>query len=480
MTADRRVELVVLGGGPGGYAAAIRAAQLGVSTLLVEEAHLGGVCLNEGCVPSKALIHHAAEAISDVARGLIGDLVVSDRFATSRQERVAIIDRLRSGVQALLRSNGVEVLAGRGTIVDLHMLRVDSGGNTIDVHFDDLIVATGSQAVVPAGLEIDGQFVLTARQVLELELRPSRAVVVGGGYIGLELAGALSGFGTEIIVVEATDRLLMGIEPMLAEHLTASLRAQQIDIRFNTRVAGAADGQVTVTGPRGGETLDADIVIVAVGRAPRTSNIGLDVVGVTVEPSGHIAVDVRMSTGVPHVWAIGDVTPGPALAHRAMAQGRVAAEAIAGIASQYRPAAVPAVVFTTPEIATVGLSIGEALERGIDAQQVQFPLAANARALTLDADGFGLLVFDASSELVLGAHLIGPGVGEMIGAVTLAIEMGAVLDDLAGTIFPHPTVSEIFGELADVALGLPTHVAPASGRSARSRSGSHAASATHV
>ena len=445
--------------------AAIRAAQLGVSTLLVEEAHLGGVCLNEGCVPSKALIHDAGEAGLDVALGLINELEVSQRFATSHKERAAIIDRLRTGVSALLRSNGVEVLAGRGTIVGARTLRVDTGGDIVSVQFDDLIVATGSRAVVPACLEVDGQFVLSAREVLELELRPSRAVVVGGGYIGLELAGALSGFGTEVVVVEAMDRLLPGVEPMLAEHLAESMRAKQIGIRLNTRVVGVKDGNVTVKSPDGEEVIDADIVILAVGRSPRTSDIGLDVVGVSIGPSGHIDVDDRLSTGVPHVWAIGDVTPGPALAHRAMAQGRTAAEAIAGNVAVYQPAAVPAVVFTTPEIATVGLRLDEALERGIDAQQVQFPLAANARGLTLGADGFGLLVYDVSSELVLGAHLIGPGVGEMIGTATLAIEMGAVLDDLAGTIFPHPTVSEIFGELADGALGLPTHVAPTRRRS---------------
>lgn len=460
MTADRHAGLVVLGGGPGGYVAAIRAAQLGVSTLLVEEAHLGGVCLNEGCVPSKALIHDAAEAGLDARLGLIDELEVSLRFAASHEERAVIIDRLRTGVAALLRSNGVEVLAGRGTIVGENTLCVDSGGGIISIHFDDLIVATGSRAVVPAGLEVDGRFVLTARELLELELRPSRAVVVGGGYIGLELAGALSGFGTEIVVVEAMDRLLPGVDPMLVDHLAERMRAAQIEIRVSTRVVQIEEGKVVVSGPEGDEILETDVVIVATGRAPRTSDIGLDVAGVNVGPSGHIDVDDRLSTGVSHVWAIGDVTPGPALAHRAMAQGRIAAEAIARNVVTYRPAAVPAVVFTTPEIATVGLRLDEALDRGIDARQVQFPLAANARGLTLGADGFGLLVYDGPSGLVLGAHLIGPGVGEMISTATLAIEMGAVLDDLAGTIFPHPTVSEIFGELADGALGLPTHIAP--------------------
>ncbi|MGZ0192656.1 MAG: dihydrolipoyl dehydrogenase [Acidimicrobiales bacterium] len=460
MNTDRPRELVVLGGGPGGYVAAIRAAQLGVATTLVEEANLGGVCLNEGCVPSKALIHDADEVQHDLELGLIDDDQRAMRFAASKANRGATIGRLRQGVAGLLRANGVETVTGRGTLADAHTMRVVDGENVTRLRFDELIVATGSEALVPPGMDVDGKFVLTARDILELDERPGRAVVVGGGYIGLELACALQRFGTEIVVVEATERILAGIEPLLAEHLGSRLEQDGIDVRLNTTLVEVSERSVLVHDQNGDTVIDTDAVVVAVGRRPRTSGIGLEHAGVVPNATGHLDVDDQLRTAVGHIRAIGDVTNGPALAHRAMAQGRAAAASIANRPGTYRPAAVPAVVFTTPEIATVGLRLDEALGRGVDARQVRFPLAANARGLTLGGDGFGLLVHEVRTGLVLGAHLLGPGVGELIGTATLAIEMGAVIEDLAGTIFPHPTISEVFGELADEALGLPTHAVP--------------------
>ena len=460
MSTDRTRELVVLGGGPGGYVAAIRAAQLGVATTLVEEAHLGGVCLNEGCVPSKALIHDADVVHHDQELGLIDDGQRAMRFAASKVIRQAMIDRLRQGVAGLLRANGVETVTGRGTIVDAHTMRVVDGDKVTRLRFDELIVATGSEPLIPPGMEVDGEFVMTARDVLALDDRPDSAVIVGGGYIGLELASALRRFGTEIVVVEASDRILSGVEPLLAVHLGSRLEQDGINVRLNTTVVAVSERTVVLRDPNGDSIIEADAVVVAVGRRPRTSGIGLEHVGVVPNATGHLEVDEQLRTAVRHIRAIGDVTSGPALAHRAMAQGRTAAASVANRPGAYRPAVVPAVVFTTPEIATVGLRLDEALERALDARQVRFPLAANARGLTLGGDGFGLLVYEVGTGLVLGVHLIGPGVGEMIGTATLAIEMGALIEDLAGTIFPHPTISEVFGELADEALGLPTHVVP--------------------
>jgi dihydrolipoamide dehydrogenase len=460
MSTDRTQELVVLGGGPGGYVAAIRAAQLGVATTLVEEANLGGVCLNEGCVPSKALIHDADGVHHDRELGLIDDGQSAMRFAESKATRQATIDRLRQGVAGLLRANGVETVTGRGTIVDAHTMRVVDGDKVTRLRFDELIVATGSEPLVPPAMEVDGEFVMTARDVLALDEGPDRAVVVGGGYIGLELASALRRFGTEIVVVEASDRILSGIEPLLAAHLGSRLEQAGINVRLNTTLVAISDRTVVLRDSNGDSTVEADAVVVAVGRRPRTSGIGLEHVGVVPNATGHLEVDEQLRTAVGHIRAIGDVTSGPALAHRAMAQGRAAAASVANRPGAFRPAAVPAVVFTTPEIATVGLRLDEALERALDARQVRFPLAANARGLTIGGDGFGLLVHEVGTGLVLGVHLIGPGVGEMIGTATLAIEMGALIEDVAGTIFPHPTISEVFGELADEALGLPTHAVP--------------------
>ncbi|MDG2260892.1 MAG: FAD-dependent oxidoreductase, partial [Actinomycetota bacterium] len=293
-----------------------------------------------------------------------------------------------------------------------------------------------------------------------LDDRPDRVVVVGGGYIGLELASALRRVGTELVVVEASDRILSDVEPLLAAHLGSRLEQDGIDLRLNTMSVAVSERTVVLRDPNGDSIVEADALVVAVGRRPRTSGIGLEHIGVVPNATGHLEVDEQLRTAVSHIRAIGDVTSGPALAHRAMAQGRTAAASVANRPGAYRPAVVPAVVFTTPEIATVGLRLDEALERALDARQVRFPLAANARGLTLGGDGFGLLVHEVGTGLVLGVHLIGPGVGEMIGTATLAIEMGALIEDLAGTIFPHPTISEVFGELADEALGLPTHVVP--------------------
>lgn len=452
-------DLVVLGGGPGGYVAAIRAAQLGVDCVLVEAGDLGGVCLNEGCVPSKALIHDSVEVAGDSTLGLLDDARRGERFAASLTHREKVIRQLRTGVGALLQANRVRVVSGTGSFRTPGELDV-VGGSATGVSFRRAIVATGSQAVIPEPLVADGRFVVTAREVLGLSSLPSKVHVVGAGYIGLELASALTGFGVDVTVVEATDRMLVGVDADVTRHLRRRLTAAGIDVRLETVVASAGEGRICLRDANGTSEHATDLVVVAAGRTPRSAGLGLETIGLGCTASGHIDVDEQLRTAVANVFAVGDVTPGPALAHRAMSQGRVAAEVIAGHSVRFQPAAIPAIVFTTPEVAVVGLRLDEALDRGLDAEQFRFPLTANARALTTGTDGFGLIVHERSSGLVLGVHLIGDGVGELISTATLAIEMGAVVEDLAGTIFPHPTLSEMFGELADGALGRAIHTLP--------------------
>lgn len=457
MNEASHTDLVVLGGGPGGYVTAIRSAQLGLRTVLIEELHLGGVCLNEGCVPSKALIHDA-RALANQA-GFEDDSPVQ-RFAQSFDARQPTMKKLRAGVGSLLARNQVRRVDGTGTFVDRGLIETTGPDGAETIHFGAAVIATGSNPIVPSDLQYDGEFVVTAREVLALRELPSKVVIIGGGYIGLELATALVRFGVHVTVIEATDRLLPVVDEALASHLQRTIVADGIDVRPSTTATGAADGIVHIHDATGPGEVRTDLVVVAVGRRPRTSNIGLDALGLDTTDSGHLEVDSSLRTSVGGIFAVGDVTPGPALAHRAMAQGKVAAEVAAGQAAVFDPAGIPAVVFTTPEIATVGLTLAEATDKGIDASQARFPLAATARGLSLGTDGFGLLVFDQETEFVLGVHLIGPGVGELIGIGALALEMGSRVDDLAALILPHPTMSELYGELGDIASGHPIHVPP--------------------
>lgn len=458
----RAHSVTVIGGGPGGYVAALRAAALGLAVTLVERDTLGGTCLNVGCVPSKALLHaaeqrrHAAHAPAGV-----GLTVGPVDMAAVQGWKSGIVERLRGGVAGLLKGAGVDVVRGAARLEGLGQVLVDGQDGPRSIVSDAVILATGSSPIRIDALPVDGRRIMSSTEALELQHVPDHVAIVGAGYIGLELATALHGFGAKVTVLEASDRVLPGVHEAAANIVADALVASGVDIRLGARVEGDDGRELRLRGASGElETLRVDCVVVAVGRRPRSDDLGLETVGIVPGPSGAIVVDDWCRTTASGVYAIGDLTPGPALAHRASAQGELVAEHLAGGEVAFTPAAVPAVVYTAPEIATVGLTLEEAEASGAAAQEHRFSFAGNARALVHgDARGVAYVVSDPNNGRILGLHLVGDGVGELIATGAVALEMGAVLDDLGDTILPHPTVSEVIREAVAVARGRPLHAA---------------------
>ena len=451
------LDLLVVGGGPGGYVAALRAAQLGRQVTLID-AHgpdgLGGACVRVGCIPSKALIE-AAQTVNAVAHGSAVGIDGSVTFDMGRWQnaRKKIVDDLNSGVHGLLRAAGVDVRTGH-----FRFTRPDQGvwqtpeGQAAYAEFESAIIATGSRPVELTPLPRDRIRVLDSTDALALSTVPEAVAVIGGGYIGVELGTALAKLGSHVTIVEALDRLLPGMDPVVAEPVTKRLRALGVDILLGAH-AEDDDGRVlTVSTEAGEQCLEVDAVIVAVGRRPNTDDLGLDRLGVTPGPDGLLPVkpDRRITS---QVAAIGDITPGAALAHKASAEGLVAAEALSGHRVEFAPAAIPAVVFSDPEVAVAGLASDVQGTR-----TARFPVSASGRAATLGTrEGFAQLVVD-DSDVVVGAQVVAPHAADLIGELVLAIEMCTSLRDLALTVHPHPTMSEVWMEAAHVGLNQPMHV----------------------
>ena len=454
--------LLVIGGGPAGYVAAIRAAQLGIPTTLVEGEYLGGTCLNVGCIPSKALIHAAGElakAREFAARSPLGISVQSPAIDIARTVRWkdGIVKRLTGGVEALLRKSGANVVRGWARIADGKRVEVETAKGPARIHCEHLLLAAGSQEVELPGLAFGGA-VVSSTQALSPESIPKRLVVVGAGYIGLELGIAYRKLGAEVAVVEALDRVLPAYDEELAKPVAASLKRLGIEVYAAHSVQGLAPGGggVRVRSAKADETmLPGDRVLVAVGRRPRTAGWGLESLHLDMDGRA-VRIDEQCRTSMRNVWAIGDLTGEPMLAHRAMAQGEMVAEIISGKRRRFSPAAIPAVCFTDPEIVTAGLSPREAGEGCISAQ---FPFSANGRAMTLEsADGFVRVVARRDDHLVVGWQAVGAGVSELATAFSQSLEMGARLEDVAGTIHAHPTLGEAVQEAALRALGHALHV----------------------
>ncbi|NHN45997.1 dihydrolipoyl dehydrogenase [Halostella sp. JP-L12] len=469
-------DVLVIGAGPGGYVAAIRAGQLDLDVTLVEKDAYGGTCLNYGCIPSKAMITAADvahEAGNAEEMGIHADPAVD--LSAMVDWKDGVVDQLTGGVEKLNKANGVNLIEGRAEFADENSVRVAHGGEgqgSETIEFEHAIIATGSTPIEIPGFSFDDEPVLDSRQALALDELPERMVVVGAGYIGMELSTVFAKLGTEVTVVEMLDSALPGYESDLARPVKKRAEELGIDFHFGQtatgweetddgiRVSTEAVEEEAAAEADGGATaeFDADKVMVAVGRRPVTDTLNLEAAGVETNDDGFIETDDRARTNKSHVYAVGDVAGEPMLAHKGSKEGQVAAEVIAGEPAALDYQAVPAAVFTDPEIATVGLTEEEAEEEGFDPAVGEFPFRASGRALTTgDSEGFVRVVADEGSGFLLGAQIVGPEASELIAELGLAIEMGATLEDVAATIHTHPTLAEAVMEACENALGHAIH-----------------------
>lgn len=459
---SKETDVVVVGAGPGGYAAAFMSADLGMKTMLVDkEENPGGVCLYRGCIPSKALLH-AAKIISEAKEAEAIGLTFSDPtidLNKLRDWKNDVIGRLTGGLGQLRKARKVEHVRGTATFLDANTLRLEGQSETI--RFKYCILATGSRPVIPGPLQIGSERVMSSTEALELPDIPDRLLVVGGGYIGLELGTVYASLGSKVTVVEMQSGLLPGADRDLVRVLSRNIDNIMHEVLLNTRVVEMVD-----TGDAVRVTLDPervenfDRVLISVGRRPNTESLGLENTKIQIDSHGFVKCDTQGRTAEPHIFAIGDISGQPMLAHRATHQGRLAAEVIHGSKATFEPHAIPAVVFTDPELGWTGITEDEAKRDGIAHKVARFPWAASGRSLTLGrSDGLTKLVLDPQTERILGAGIVGPGAGELLAEATLAIEMAATAEDLSLTIHAHPTLSETVMEAADVFFGKSTHVA---------------------
>ncbi|MFX3635212.1 MAG: dihydrolipoyl dehydrogenase [Candidatus Pristimantibacillus sp.] len=458
------IDTLVIGAGPGGYVAAIRAAQLGQNVLVVEREHVGGVCLNVGCIPSKALISasHQYESIEHASAFGITASDVKVDWNKVQDFKNGIVKKLTGGVASLLKANKVQYFSGEVMFINENEARVFNDQEAPRYRFKNCIIATGSRPIELKAFPFSKRIV-SSTGALSLPEIPKSVIVIGGGYIGIELGQMYSKFGTKVTVIEGGDAILPGFDKDMSSIVAKKLKGTKVDIVTGAMAQSAeqTDKDVTLTYKVGDkeEKVTADYLLVTVGRRPNTDgDLGLELAGVKVSDRGLIEVDGQCRTSNANIFAIGDIIAGPALAHKAMYEGRVAAEVISGLPSVIDYKCVPAVCFSDPECASVGYSEKEAKDKGYKTKVGKFPFAINGRAMSLNAtEGFVKLVADAETGLVLGAQIVGYEASNMIAELGLAIEMGATLEDVALTIHAHPTLGEIVLDAAEVALGHPIH-----------------------
>jgi dihydrolipoamide dehydrogenase len=460
-----KTEIVVVGAGPGGYAAAFYAADLGKKVILIErDPRLGGVCLNRGCIPSKALLHAAhtvTSARESEHRGITFANPTID-VTKLRAWKESILTRLAGGIAQLAKMRGVQVINGRGYFEDSRTLRVETDQGQQFIQYEKAIIAVGSKSAMPKAFDLGNPRVMTSREALDIEDIPENLLVIGGGYIGMELGTVYASLGSKVVLVEALDTILAGADPDLARPVIAHAKKAFKEIRLKTKVGKMATSgkQIKVEFDLDGQKKEElyDRVLVAVGRSPNAEDLGLENTKVSFDDKGFIHVDEKQQTTDPSIFAIGDIAGGILLAHKASKEARIAVEVIVGEDSAFSQITIPAVVFTDPELAWCGLTESEAKAKGIEVAVAKFPWAASGRALSFDRpDGLTKLIIDPDSERILGVGIVGTGAGELIAEGVLAVEMGATAKDLALTVHPHPTLSETLMEAAEAFYGHATH-----------------------
>ncbi|WP_461218394.1 dihydrolipoyl dehydrogenase [Lapidilactobacillus salsurivasis] len=459
------LETVVIGAGPGGYVAAIHAAELGQKVTVIEREYVGGVCLNVGCIPSKALInagHRLQEARDASAFGISKTDATIDFAKTQDWKQHQVVERLTGGVRMLFKKHKIDLIEGDAFLKDDHSLRVIKSDSAQTYTFKNLIIATGSRPVEIKGFKFEKR-VVDSTGGLNLPEVPKELVVIGGGYIGSELAGAYANLGAHVTILEGTPSILPNFDQDMVKLVLDSFKKRGVTVITKAMAQSATnfDDHVEIKYEVNGqtETIKADYVMVTVGRRPNTNDMGLEQAGVTVGERGLLPVDNQGRTNKPNIYAIGDIVAGAALAHKASYEGKVAAEAISGKPAAVDYRAMPAVCYTDPELASTGLTLKEAKAAGYDAKSDKFPFMANGRAISLNAtEGFVKLISNKADGTLLGAQIAGSGASDLISELTLAVEGGMNITDIALTIHPHPTLSEAIMDAADVAEGFPTNI----------------------
>jgi dihydrolipoamide dehydrogenase len=468
--AEHQVDAVVIGAGPGGYHAAIRLAQLGKSVICVDRDEVGGVCLNWGCIPTKALLH-VGEVIRHIehadAIGLKVPKADVDREGVAKF-KTEVVNANVGGVKTLFKGNGVQFIYGDASFKDPNTVVVKTKEGTSDtIKAQSVVIATGSAPIDVKAWPRDGEYIINSDDAVQVKRIPKTMLIVGGGVIGLEFATVYTRVGAKVLVIEALPQILTGTDLEISKTLGRILKKQGIEIMLDTKVGKIEKSGKIVKATFNGEgtngkdeTREFDMVLVAVGRRPVTDTLKLAAAGLATDDKGFIAVDAQCRTKVPNIFAIGDVTGQPLLAHRAMKQGVVAAEVISGDKSAaFDPVAVPNCVYTDPEVATIGLSEEEAKAKGYEVRIGKFPLAASGRARTMnESDGLVKLVADAKTDALLGMHIVAPQAESLIGEGVMALEMGATLEDIGLSVHPHPTLTESIMDAAEAAHGKAIHI----------------------
>lgn len=465
MSTTKKADLVVIGAGPGGYVAAIRAAQSDLDVICIDKEFLGGVCLNWGCIPSKAMIHASSTVEGASKAAEMGITMTAEVDMPKLKEwKDGVVNRLTGGIGELFKRYGVQAVFGEATFLGPNKIQVEGKDGPLTIETKRTIIATGARVVQLPGMEVDGEHFLSAREALDLTEIPKHLLVIGGGIVGAEIGTYMRKLGAEVTIVELAPQLLNGVDAECVKVVERGMKKRKIKMFTGSKVKTVqkqgADLQAVIETPKGDKTIDGiDKVLVAVGFRPNTESLGLDKAGVKTDDRGHVLVNERLETNVPSVMAIGDVSGPPYLAHKASKEGLVAAEVAAGLKSVLDVKAMPSAIFTDPEIAFVGMSEDEAKEAGHDVRTASFPLAANGKSLASQhPEGFVKWVIDNADETILGCHVVGAEASNIISEAALAIEMGGTIGDIGLTVHPHPTVSEAMMEAAHVAEGHAIHI----------------------